>query len=86
MDTRDILQGRRIVGPGDCVYVKPGVHDERMPDERHGLIVEMVGQHGWNTPNKLGLPDQVLVLFSNNQVLKFHKSQLKIAESADAEK
>jgi len=74
------------VKPGDCVHIRPGVHDDRMPEERHGLIVEMVGQYGWNTTNKLGLPDQLLVLFSNNQVLKFHKSQLELMEKPNDEK
>ena len=67
------------------MVVLDGVHDDRMSENRRGLIVEMVGQHGWRTTNKLGLPDQALVMFSNNQILKFHKSQLKIVEETDAE-
>ena len=68
---------------GDYVEILPGVHDDRMPEERHGLVVEMVEQYRWNTPNKLGLPDQVNVMFHNGNILKFHKSQVKTVSKYD---
>ena len=59
---------------GDYVIVKPGVHDDSMPfNRRDGMIIEIVGQDGWDR-----IPDQINVLFSNNKILKFHKSQLEV--------
>ena len=58
---------------GDYVYVKPGVHDESMPADRSGLVVELLGT--WGPDRRCS---QVLVMFSNNAFLKFHKSQLEI--------
>jgi hypothetical protein len=52
---------------GDYVYIKQGVHDDRMPSNRRDcLILEIVGQK----------KDQALVMFSNKAFLKFHVSQL----------
>ena len=54
---------------GDYIEIKPGVHDERMPPKRRdGLVLEFVGKNR----------DQVLVLFSNSEILKFHISQVKV--------
>jgi len=59
---------------GDYVQVREGVHDDQMPNKRRdGLIVEMVGQYGWNRD-----PDQVMVMFSNGAFLKFHVSQIEV--------
>jgi len=59
---------------GDYVEILPGVHDSAMPDgRRDGLIVEVLGQAGWNRD-----PDQVLIMFSNGAFLKFHASQVKV--------
>lgn len=59
---------------GDYVEVLPGVHDANMPaNRRDGLIVEVLGQYGWNRD-----PDQVVVMFSNGNFLKFHKSWVKV--------
>tara|TARA_R110001592_G_scaffold3231_4_gene18160 strand:- start:2187 stop:2402 length:216 start_codon:yes stop_codon:yes gene_type:complete len=69
--------------PGDYVEILPGVHDDSMPEERRGLVIEMVKQHEWNTPNKLGLPDQLNVMFHNGKILKFHKSQVKMISKPD---
>ena len=63
---------------GDYVRVRDGVHDESMDSDRRGLVVEMVPQHGWETTNKLGLPDQALVMFKNGAFLKFHETQLEV--------
>jgi hypothetical protein len=53
---------------GDYVCVLAGVHDDRMPkNRRDGLIVEIVGSR----------KDQAIVMFSNQNFLKFHASQLK---------
>ncbi len=50
---------------GEYVKIRDNVHDEHMPkNQREGLIIEIVGE------NK----DQAMVLFSNNSILKFHKS------------
>lgn len=50
---------------GDYVRIREGVNDTGMPEsQREGLIVEIVGE------NK----DQAMILFSNNAILKFHKS------------
>lgn len=68
---------------GDYVEILPGVHDDSMPEERHGLVVEMVKQQVWNTTNKLGLPDQINVMFHNGKILKFHRSQVKIISRPD---
>jgi len=52
---------------GDYVTILPGVHDDRIPSSRRdGLILEVVGEKR----------DQALVLFSNGEILKFHKSQI----------
>ncbi len=52
---------------GDYVVVRPGVHDESMPEKRRdGLIVEIVGKR----------KDQAIVMFHNGAFLKFHKTQL----------
>ena len=61
---------------GDYVYVKPGVHDESMPDDRSGLVVELLDTWGWDRGCS-----QVLVMFSNSAFLKFHKSQLEVLGS-----
>ncbi|MBC8408834.1 MAG: hypothetical protein H8E12_08970 [Rhodobacteraceae bacterium] len=59
---------------GDYIQVRPGVHDESMPAKRRdGLIVELLGQTGWNRD-----PDQVLIMFSNGVFLKFHMSQIEV--------
>ena len=53
---------------GDYVEVLPGVHDNGIPEgRRDGLIVEIVGTKR----------DQAIVMFSNQNFLKFHISQLK---------
>ena len=52
---------------GQYVYVRPGVWDDRMTDDRCGLVLEVLGRYS----------DQVLLLFSNSQILKFHKSQVE---------
>lgn len=50
---------------GDYVRIREGVNDTGMPkSQRDGLIVEVVGES----------KDQAMVLFSNNTILKFHKS------------
>ena len=51
---------------GQYVYVKDGVHDERMTEERCGLIIGFAGDG-----------DQPWIWFPNNQILKFHDSQLE---------
>ena len=68
-----------LIKPGDYVEVKEGVHDDRMPKgRRDGLVVEILGQDGWNRD-----PDQVLVMFHNNSFLKFHKSQLNLLKKIE---
>ena len=53
---------------GDIVRIKPNIHDARMPDfDRQGRIVRIVGKR----------KDQALIIFSNNNVLKFHFSQME---------
>ena len=47
---------------GDLVKIIDNVHDEAMPKNRIGMIVEIVGKRD----------DQVLVMFGNFQTLKFH--------------
>jgi len=62
---------------GDYVRICEGVHDDQMPDDsRDGLIVELVGQYGWNRD-----PDQIVVMFSNGSFLKFHSSQVEVIQS-----
>jgi len=59
---------------GDYVEVLRGEDVSGMPaDRRDGLIVEVLGQYGWNRD-----PDQVLVMFSNGNFLRFHKSCIKV--------
>ena len=53
---------------GDLVFIDAFVHDERITVERHGLVVETVGERR----------DQYIVMFSNGEFLKFHKSQLNL--------
>lgn len=68
-----------LIKTGDYVEVKPGVHDDRMPKgRRDGLVVELLGQDGWNRD-----PDQVLVMFHNSSFLKFHKSQLSVLKKME---
>ena len=53
---------------GDLVEVKPGVHDDQMPlFRRDGHVVKIVGKRS----------DQALIMFSNQNVLKFHFCQLE---------
>jgi len=62
---------------GDYVIVNEGVWDSTMPAGRpDGIILEVFGPDPKN-------PDQVRVLFSNNAMLKFHKSQLTIIKSKE---
>lgn len=53
---------------GDLVEVDDCVHDEGMPDNRYGLIVETIGRQ----------KDQHIVMFTNGAFLKFHTIQLKL--------
>jgi len=54
---------------GDYIEIAAGVHDDRMPPgRRDGLIVEFTGSK----------KDQVFVMFSNGQFLKFHVSQINV--------
>ena len=63
--------------PGDYVVVNEGVWDTSMPEGRpDGIVLEVFGPDYKN-------PDQVHVLFSNNAMLKFHKSQLTIIKSKE---
>jgi hypothetical protein len=56
---------------GDYVIVSEGVWDSAMPDGRpDALVVELVG------PKK----DQAILMFSNQNFLKFHLSQLTLIE------
>ena len=53
---------------GDLVEIKQGVHDDQMPlFRRDGHIVKIVGKR----------KDQALILFSNENILKFHFCQLE---------
>lgn len=53
---------------GDFVEIRPGVHDDQMPlFRRDGHIVEIVGKRR----------DQAMILFSNNNILKFHFCQIE---------
>ena len=53
---------------GDLVEIKPGVHDDQMPSfRRDGHIVRIVGKRC----------DQAMILFSNDNILKFHFSQIE---------
>ena len=61
---------------GDYVEIVAGVHDDRMPDgRRDGLIMEFAGHQ----------KDQVFVMFSNGQFLKFHKSQVNVIDGGENE-
>lgn len=65
----------RKIRVGDYVYINDNVHDSSMPPgRRDGLIVEILGQYGWNRD-----PDQVVVMFSNGAFLKFHESQVTVS-------
>ena len=50
----------------DLVEIVKNVHDERMPGSKVGVIVDVVGKE----------KDQVLVMFSNHNTLKFHITQI----------
>ena len=50
----------------DLVEIVKNVHDERMPSSKVGVIVDVVGKE----------KDQVLVMFSNHNTLKFHVTQI----------
>ena len=53
---------------GDIVKVKPNVHDAQMPkSDRTGHVVQVVGRRR----------DQALIMFSNDNVLKFHFCQIE---------
>lgn len=58
--------------PGDYVEIVDGVFDASMPQDgrRDGLVVELLGRR----------KDQVIVMFHNNNFLKFHMSQLILLE------
>lgn len=59
---------------GDYVEIRPGVHDSEMPDgRRDGLVIEEI----YSTWSLKGF-DQVLIMFSNGAILKFHASQVKV--------
>ena len=63
-----------MIKVGDYVSILDGVNDAAMPRERRdGLIVEVIGQDGWDR-----VPDQVVVMFSNGAFLKFHMSQIEV--------
>ena len=58
---------------GDYVEIVAGVHDDRMPENRRdGLIVEIHDTGKWKDPA------QVIVMFSNGEFLKFHRSQVEV--------
>jgi hypothetical protein len=60
-----------MIKAGDYVMVNTGVWDSTMPDGRpDALVVELVG------PKK----DQAILMFSNQNFLKFHLSQLTLLE------
>ena len=67
---------------GDYVVIKPGVHDDKMPDNRRdGLIVQFFGRDGYT--HRWGEADQVLVMFSNGSFLKFHESQVELVAECE---
>ena len=62
---------------GDYVEVLPGVHDDGIPEgRRDGLIVEIVGTRR----------DQAIVMFSNQNFLKFVMFIKKVREYARGKK
>jgi|MDTB01.3.fsa_nt_gb hypothetical protein len=53
---------------GDYIVIQQGVHDERIPkDRRDGLVLEIAGKK----------KDQMFILFSNGEILKFHITQIQ---------
>ena len=58
--------------PGDYVEICTGIWDEKMPldGRRDGLVVEVLG----------AMKDQAVIMFHNQEFLKFHKSQLILIE------
>lgn len=61
---------------GDYVEILPGVHDDTMPNNRRdGLVVELLGYDKGCFGEDY---DQVMVMFHNGKILKFHKSQVKL--------
>ena len=60
---------------GDFVRVKETTHDEKMPENRHGLIVEEVLPP--SQPNRAGFTSIWRVLMTNGTTLKFHEMFLE---------
>jgi len=59
---------------GDCIKIKEGVSLAGMPvDKRDGLVIELIGQDGWNRDDGF-----VLIMFPNHWLAKFHTSQIEV--------
>lgn len=66
---------------GDYVEILPGVYDDSMPDNRRdGLVVDLLDRDSGRFGEDY---DQVMVMFHNGTILKFHKSQVKICSKLD---
>ena len=69
---------------GDLVRIREGTNDERMPDNRTGLIIEVQKEKMWDNQYP---PDSVYKLWmTNGETLKFHEMFLEKAEQVVYEK
>ena len=78
-------RSRKDLKVGDLVRVRTGTHDERMPESRTGLIIEVGREKMWDNQYP---PDCIYKLWmTNGATLKFHEMFLeRLADLHPAEK
>jgi hypothetical protein len=69
---------------GDLVRVKDSTSDKKMPENRHGLIVERHTPRDSEKPT--GYTDIWAILMTNGNILRFHEMFLEKASKEEYEK